>query len=59
METKTLNLITNIIGFMFMLFGLYLIYAKYDLLAVGFDIFISIGLVFYKGKLYNKLAGRV
>lgn len=59
MKIKMLNIITNIIGFIFMLFGLYLVYAKYSITYIGFDIFIGLGLVFYKSKLYNKISEKI
>jgi ABC-type Fe3+-siderophore transport system permease subunit len=57
MKTKTKNLITTIIGFLFLLFAGYMMFEKYEITYIGFDVAISIGLIFYKTKLYNKLIG--
>jgi hypothetical protein len=55
MKTKTKNLITTIIGFLFLIFAGYLMLKKYEITYIAFDVSIAIGLVFYKSKLYNKL----
>ncbi len=59
MKKKTLNTITSIIGYGFLLFAGYMMYEKYDMAYVAFDIFISLGLIFYQSQLYNKLSGRM